>query len=264
MHRLARIAAVLVSAWAILLLLEATTPAQLPAPNKLLDIDAPEFFTPNPALVDVNGDVVERFAYDPYGVVTVYDASWNEQTGSVFEWQYLHQGLRFEEATGLYHNRMREYSPTLMRFVSVDPVAFPAGDVNVYRYVRNRPLDERDPSGQDIYFTEGSLGSFDPCSCINAFHQDVCVDLWEPNDNGGYTKVGTRCYYITSDILRPYARFNPGPFQWIDYWPIGGRVTNDDDFEQRLRNRNAQQYMSTTPEQDIRFRQVLDLSGSSG
>jgi RHS repeat-associated protein len=103
------------------------------------------------ALVDINGDVVERFAYDPYGVFTVYDASWMEKSATDFAWQYLHQGLRFEEETGLYHNRMREYSPTLMRFVSVDHLP---GITNLYPSRDNRPTDLLDYLGLQPLYTE--------------------------------------------------------------------------------------------------------------
>jgi RHS repeat-associated protein len=98
------------------------------------------------ALVDVNGDVVERFAYDPYGIARVYNEGWTEKGGSDFAWQYLHQGLRFEEATGLYHNRAREYSPTLMRFVSVDLVGLKTG-VSYYSAYNNAPSNYVDSGG---------------------------------------------------------------------------------------------------------------------
>lgn len=42
---------------------------------------------------------------------------------------------------------MREYSPTLGRFIQVDPIRFAAGDVNLYRYVGNRVTGRTDPSG---------------------------------------------------------------------------------------------------------------------
>ncbi len=41
------------------------------------------------------------------------------------------------------------YSPTLGRFFSTDPIGFAAGDVNLYRYVGNDPLNRTDPSGLD-------------------------------------------------------------------------------------------------------------------
>ncbi len=68
--------------------------------------------------------------------------------GSAFAWVYLHQGGRFDGASGLYHFRHRDYSPTLGRWTSLDPLRYAAGDVNLYRFVFNVPTVYTDPSGQ--------------------------------------------------------------------------------------------------------------------
>jgi hypothetical protein len=39
------------------------------------------------------------------------------------------------------------FSPTLGRFVTTDPIGFQAGDVNLYRFVSNDPLNATDPTG---------------------------------------------------------------------------------------------------------------------
>jgi hypothetical protein len=66
-------------------------------------------------LVNSSGVVVERYAYDPYGAVTVLDAGWNLRSGgSSYAWRYLHQGGRFDVTTGLDNFRNRDYSPTLV------------------------------------------------------------------------------------------------------------------------------------------------------
>jgi RHS repeat-associated protein len=98
--------------------------------------------------------VVERFAEDPYGKVTFYDASWNPLTGSAFAWQYTHQGLRFEALIGLFDNRVRWYSPTLMQFVSNDPIGLDASTTNLYRYEGNAPTGTSDPFGLQLVETQ--------------------------------------------------------------------------------------------------------------
>jgi RHS repeat-associated protein len=100
------------------------------------------------ALFDNSGSVVERYAYDPFGQVTVLDAGWSTLAGSAFGWVYLHQGDRFDATNGLYHFRHRDYSPTLGRWTSLDPLRYDAGDVNLYRVVFNAPTIYTDPSGQ--------------------------------------------------------------------------------------------------------------------
>jgi RHS repeat-associated protein len=101
------------------------------------------------ALVTTTGAVAERDVEDPYGKVTFLNASWGTLTGSAYAWVYLHQGGRFDITTGLYYFRMRDYSPTLMRWTSVDPKGFGAGDSNLYRDVGNDPTNATDPSGLD-------------------------------------------------------------------------------------------------------------------
>jgi RHS repeat-associated protein len=102
------------------------------------------------ALLDNSGNVVERFAYEPFGQATVYDASWNVRTGgSAYGWVHLHQGLRYDKDIGLYDDRGRAYSPTLGRFVSVDPRGFAAGDVDLYRYEGNNSVNRVDPLGRE-------------------------------------------------------------------------------------------------------------------
>src|SRR5262249_29364749 len=39
------------------------------------------------------------------------------------------------------------YDPHVGRFVSEDPIDFRGGDINLYAYVKNRPLMFRDPTG---------------------------------------------------------------------------------------------------------------------
>ena len=99
------------------------------------------------ALVDANGTVVERLAEDPYGKVTFYDSSWTALIGSAYGWQYTHQGLRFEAVAGLSDNRGRWYSPTLGRFVSVDPIGITGSGTNLYWAYRNGSVNRVDPSG---------------------------------------------------------------------------------------------------------------------
>ena len=48
---------------------------------------------------------------------------------------------------GLYYYGARYYHPGLQRFFSEDPVGFEGGDVNLYAYVFNNPIEFTDPSG---------------------------------------------------------------------------------------------------------------------
>ena len=90
-------------------------------------------------LANTSGNRVERFVYDPFGAATVLDASWGILSGSAYAWVYLHQGGRFDELSGLYHFRNRDYSATLGRWNKNDPIEFEAGDLNLFRSYNNSP-----------------------------------------------------------------------------------------------------------------------------
>ena len=84
------------------------------------------------ALVNASGTVVERYAYDPFGSATVYDAGYNVRGGgSSYGWVYGVQGMRHDAISGLDDGRYRWYSPTLGRWVSLDPIRFVSGELNL-------------------------------------------------------------------------------------------------------------------------------------
>jgi RHS repeat-associated protein len=92
------------------------------------------------------GNVLERYAYDPYGVPTKLKPDWTGPPLTDYAWTYLHQGGRFDAASGLYSFRNRQYSPTLGRWVQVDPLTYEAGN-NLYEYHDDNPVNFVDPLG---------------------------------------------------------------------------------------------------------------------
>jgi len=54
---------------------------------------------------------------------------------------------RKEPVGALYCYRARYYAPALHRFISEDPIGFRGGDLDLYAYVRNNPLNFQDPTG---------------------------------------------------------------------------------------------------------------------
>jgi RHS repeat-associated protein len=90
------------------------------------------------ALADDAGTLQTQYTYDPFGNTT--------STGSTSANSSKFTG-REDDGTGLYYYRARYYSPSLQRFISEDPIGLAAGDVNVYAYVLNDPINIADPSG---------------------------------------------------------------------------------------------------------------------
>ncbi len=92
------------------------------------------------ALLDTAGDAVERYVYSPYGVDTIYDATWsNTRTESSYANVSLYTGRELAAETGLYYYRNRYYNAELGRFVSREPVGYEA-DANLYWYASNAPI----------------------------------------------------------------------------------------------------------------------------
>jgi RHS repeat-associated protein len=60
---------------------------------------------------------------------------------------YAFTGREWDPETGLYYYRARYYDPKIGRFISDDPIGLAGGDVNLYAYVGNRPLNLSDPFG---------------------------------------------------------------------------------------------------------------------
>jgi RHS repeat-associated protein len=99
------------------------------------------------AVFDTSGNVVERYAYDPFGQATVLTPAFASRPSTLYAWDRLHQGLEYLSEIGLYADRARWLSPSLGRFTSVDPLGFGGGDANFYGYVGNGPTAGLDPSG---------------------------------------------------------------------------------------------------------------------
>lgn len=75
----------------------------------------------------------------------------NVTTTSAIGNRFLYTGREYLRELGLYDHRNRVYSPVLGRFLQTDPIRFQAGDVNIYRYVRNNSINSSDPSGLDPF-----------------------------------------------------------------------------------------------------------------
>lgn len=69
-------------------------------------------------------------------------------------------------ATCSYY-RARYYHPRLQRFIAEDPSGFLGGDVNMYAYVLNRPLNYNDPYGLEPSPYQCPSTPVPPCPCLD-------------------------------------------------------------------------------------------------
>ncbi len=98
-----------------------------------------------------SGTVVEQYLYDAYGTPYAYNkaGSFLGNSSQQDNHQLFHGSSAYEwlEAPGLYYCRARMYLPAHGRWLQPDPMGFAAGDVNLYRYCGNDPVDGVDPTG---------------------------------------------------------------------------------------------------------------------
>jgi len=93
-------------------------------------------------VLDSTGVVKDAITYDAWGnILTETDA--NERG------RYAWTSREIDVETGLQYNRARYYDATTGRWISQDPLGFDAGDSNLYRYVKNAPDRNTDPSGYE-------------------------------------------------------------------------------------------------------------------
>jgi RHS repeat-associated protein len=154
------------------------------------------------ALSNEEGQIVERYTYDIFGQATVWALGGLIITGSAYRNRFTYTGREWLGEIGLYDYRNRVYSAELGRFLQTDPILFQAGDVNIYRYVANDPVNWIDPEGlcgkkdntedksdNDLGKKGGGKGGkpFYRCKKCSAPHggsksKDVCPDCYSKGE----------------------------------------------------------------------------------
>jgi len=91
-----------------------------------------------------------RFSYQPYGEPRVLNNDFSLSGESLWhDFDYLFAGYRYDDETGLYHTRARQYHPLLGVWTGRDPAGYVDG-LNLYQYVAGSPTNFVDPSGEAI------------------------------------------------------------------------------------------------------------------
>ncbi|MCX5647512.1 MAG: hypothetical protein NTX40_00200 [Planctomycetota bacterium] len=102
------------------------------------------------ALIGTDGTPLERYVYDPYGKVTIYDDDWSEtRETSSYDNNILFAGYYLDWETGLYHVRNRYYH-TQFGWLTRDPAGYVDG-MSLYEYVGCAPCVRYDPFGMIGY-----------------------------------------------------------------------------------------------------------------
>ncbi len=93
-------------------------------------------------ITDAAGLAVNSYDYDSYGNI---EASFEGIANP-----FTYTGRELDAESGLYYYRARYYDPATGRFLQEDPIGFGAGDLNLYRYVFNDPVNFTDPDGEAV------------------------------------------------------------------------------------------------------------------
>ena len=172
-------------------------------------------------ITDIDGNEVWSAEYTVFGEATVSGTITNNLR---FPGQY------YDAETGLHYNWQRYYNPLTGRYTQTDPIGFWGGDVNLYRYVVNSPVNWIDPYGllkipfTDIWIPAGEQyghkaamywaeRSIDP---NNKWYQDafyyimgLAASLWTPCTSDATFSTLTAAYGAAKYFGRPFWQYYP-------------------------------------------------------
>jgi RHS repeat-associated protein len=117
------------------------------------------------ALSDANANSSTTYSYEPYGKATVSGLA--DDNARAFTG-------REDDGTGLLYYRARYYDPAAGRFLSEDQIDI-SSDVNLYRYVRNDPVNRVDPDGRQAIPLPIPICVAYPLLCVGIAVVGVCL-----------------------------------------------------------------------------------------
>ena len=92
-------------------------------------------------VADALGNVVKRIDYDSFGNMV-------NDTNPSFQIPFGFGGGLHDRDTGLVRFGFRDYDPDIGRWTAKDPILFAGGDIDLYGYCLNDPINIVDPDGQ--------------------------------------------------------------------------------------------------------------------
>jgi RHS repeat-associated protein len=110
-------------------------------------------------LTNASGNIVRSYEYDVFGQVSNPPSVDDMFSADPYANRFLYTGREFLKEANLYDYRNRVYSAELGRFLQKDPIRFDAGDVNLYRYVKNYVTRLIDPFGLTSGYDDDWQGS---------------------------------------------------------------------------------------------------------
>jgi RHS repeat-associated protein len=101
------------------------------------------------ALSDWTGQYTQIYDYDAFGAATMFtnnNGAWTQADPTQVTNRFLFKGREWLDGLNIYDFRARAYSPSLGRFMQLDP-ARQSGGNNLYTFCNNNPVTGMDPTG---------------------------------------------------------------------------------------------------------------------
>ena len=220
------------------------------------------------ALVETDGDVIERYVYNPYGQPTIYNsATWASTVAFSASKQneITYCGYRYSDGSHLYQSRHRWYDYAHGRWTSRDPkdADLPGGGyhdgMNLYEYVRSEPIGHVDWIGR------AARGTTQPAADWITYRQLSWEDFKNRTPKPGYEQIPA---YIQTHIKSTPGQFGEVNCTCKDATKCKGRSWPSADWSWRRRvffNENEHECWSctvavTTP---FKFFAVMDRNSST-
>ncbi|MBS1509468.1 MAG: hypothetical protein JST86_01410 [Bacteroidetes bacterium] len=145
------------------------------------------------AITNQQGRLLEKYQYDVYGKISMYDSLNNPLTGSLAGNYFGFTGQVYDSATGRYHFFFREYNPETGLFNQRDPIGYTDG-MGMYQYVHNNPAN-----GIDILGLESGQVVLDE---LQQMQQDR---LREEDRKNPCNRIKTNLLKLVNEESTPYS-----------------------------------------------------------
>ncbi len=164
------------------------------------------------------GSVTKRYA-PPTSIISFnYDSFGKVKLSRGDTLTHGFTGRQYDEETGLYYYRARYYDPGVGRFIERDPISFAGGDVNLYGYVQNNPINLTDPSG----LKPGDIFDSVELAVTDAISYATQLSNANRAEYGGWITKTKDCKFTYGDptkgTLREIPNFPSKPANAADAW----------------------------------------------
>ena len=176
------------------------------------------------ALIDKDGNVVERYEYDAYGSCQILEPNFTPDPDgkSDYENPYLFTGRRVDildnGSLKIQYNRNRCYDYYIGRWLTHDPLGYIDG-MNLYEYVKSNPCTLTDLMG----YMASSSNQYGYCFCVSSLNIKDVVPIpgWAPPSIPNARNVGVEFTVTVTGQWKCYKEKTQGPkIQWMEKFTV--------------------------------------------